>query len=241
MSWRAKIGVIYPADGLLDDELWALVPEGVTPFVTREEVPPEDVTLEVVIRVAESRGIEDAARCLSVIRPHVLAYFCTSATFARGVGGDMEIAQRIQAAGKAPATTTSTATIRALQAIEAEAVAVATPYIDEINERLVVFLESNGFTVINLEGMRLGSGIGEVPLGRIYRFARRADREGADALFIACTNFRTVGILEELEEDLGKPVLSANQVTMWDALRIAGVWGKVSGAGSLYGLLEEVG
>ena len=45
--------------------------------------------------------------------------------------------------------------------------------------------------------------------------------------------------LEELEEDLGKPVLSANQVTMWDALRIAGVKGWVPGAGSLYDLLGE--
>lgn len=239
MSWRTRIGVIYPADGLLDDELWALVPEGVAPLVTREEVPPEDVNLDVVIRVAESRGIEDAARCLTVVKPHVLAYFCTSATFARGVGGDMEIVERMQAAGNAPATTTSTATIRALQKLEAEAVAVATPYIDEINERLVAFLEGHGFGVINLEGMRLGSGIGEVPLEQVYRLARRADSEGADALYIACTNIRTVGILDELEEDLGKPVLSANQVTMWDALRIAGVKGWVPGAGSLYDLLEE--
>ncbi len=239
MSWRARIGVIYPADGLLDDELWALVPEGVAPYITREEVPPEDVNLDVVIRVAESRGIEDAARCLTAVKPHVLAYFCTSATFARGVGGDMEIIQRIREAGNAPATTTSTAMIRALQVLEAKAVAVATPYIDEINERLAAFLEGHGFMVVNIEGMQLGSGIGEVPLGQLYRFARRADRGGADVLFIACTNFRTVGILEELEEDLGKPVLSANQVTMWDALRIAGVKGWVPGAGSLYDLLGE--
>jgi len=240
MAWRARIGVIYPADGLLDDELWELVPEGVTPYITREETPlGGDADLDYVTKIAESQGIEDAARCLRVVKPDVTAFVCTAGSFVKGVGCDLEIVRRIEEAGGAPATTTSTALIRALRGLGAETVAVATPYIDEINERLVSFLEGHGFRVANIEGMQLrgAEDIGEVSLGEAFRFARKADRRGADVLFISCTGLRTFGILEPLEEDLNKPVLSANQVTMWDALRIAGVRGWVPGTGSLYELL----
>jgi maleate isomerase len=240
MSWRARIGVIYPADGLLDDELWQLVPDGVTPYITREETPPSgDADLEYVTKIAESRGIEDAARCLRAVKPDVTAFVCTAGSFIKGMGGDLEIARRIEEAGGAPATTTSTALIRALRGLGAGTVAVATPYIDQINDRLAGFLEGNGLKVANLEGMqcRHPEEIGTASPGEVYRFARRADRPEADILFISCTGLPTFGILEPLEEDLGKTVISANQVTMWDALSIAGVRGWVPGAGSLYELL----
>ena len=119
MGWRARIGVIYPANGLLDDELWALVPEGVTPYITRQEVPMEDATLSMVLRVAESQGIEEGARCLRIVKPDVLAYLCTSCTFILGLEGDQTIVRRIEEAGGAPATTTSTAMVQALHALGA--------------------------------------------------------------------------------------------------------------------------
>ena len=56
------------------------------------------------------------------------------------------------------------------------------------------------------------------PAGAAYRLAR-----DADAIFISCTNFRTIDVLQELEQDLGKPALSANQATVWDLLRLSGI------------------
>ena len=67
----------------------------------------------------------------------------------------------------------------------------------------------------------------------VYRHARELDSSDADAIFLSCTNLRTIAVLEELERDLGKPVVSAIQASFWDALRLSGVGDLVEGYGSL--------
>jgi maleate isomerase len=86
-----------------------------------------------------------------------------------------------------------------------------------------------------------GRDITLVPLDRIYRLARQVDTPDSDGVYIACTGFRSLEIIEDLERDLGKPVISANQATMWDALRLAGVQVHEAGLGRLYRMTEEAG
>lgn len=234
MSWRAKLGVIYPADGALDDEYWKLAPKGVTVHFTRIPVPQEDQTLEVLEDQTRSSDIEQAASDLNVIRLDAIGYACTSGSFVHGAGGDLDIIKRLEEASGTACTTTSTAAVRALHALQAEKISVITPYPDEINERLQTFLGDNGLEVLNLKGLGLYREIFNQPAGAAYRLAREAARPDADAVFISCTNFRSVEVLDELEQDLGKPVLSANQVTMWDMLRLAGLRPRLTGYGSLF-------
>jgi maleate cis-trans isomerase len=78
--------------------------------------------------------------------------------------------------------------------------------------------------------------LGRVPLEDVYRLARGADRPEADALYLSCTNFRTIGVLAALERDLGKPVVSAIQASFWHCLRLAGVGESVEGYGRLLAL-----
>lgn len=234
MSWRAKLGVIYPADGALDDEYWKLAPQGVSVHFTRIPVPQEDQTLEALEVQTQSSDIETAAVNLNVIRLEAIAYACTSGSFVHGPGGDLEIINRLEEASGTLCTTTSTAAARALHALEAGKISVITPYPEEINARLQTFLEENGVEVLNMKGLGLYREIFNQPAGAAYRLAREADRPEADAVFISCTNFRSVEILEELELDLGKPVLSANQVTMWDLLRLSGIRPRLAGCGSLF-------
>jgi maleate isomerase len=65
---------------------------------------------------------------------------------------------------------------------------------------------------------------------------RAADHPAADAIFISCTNFRTIGVLAALERDLGKPVVSAIQASFWHCLRLAGVEDAIDGYGRLLSL-----
>jgi maleate isomerase len=67
----------------------------------------------------------------------------------------------------------------------------------------------------------------------LYAQVRAACPPGADGVLIAGTGFRCVGILEALEQDLGRPVLSANQASLWHCLRSTGVRTPVEGYGSL--------
>ena len=57
---------------------------------------------------------------------------------------------------------------------------------------------------------------------------------GADAVFLSCTNLRTLDIIEDLETDLGKPVLSSNQVLAWHMAKLAGISDGCSGPGRLF-------
>ena len=63
--------------------------------------------------------------------------------------------------------------------------------------------------------------------------AREIDRPEADGIFISCTNFRTIEIIEQLEADTGKPVVTSNQASMWIALKVLGVAGP-KGYGRLF-------
>lgn len=223
MSWRAKLGVIYPADGALDHEYWQLVPNGVSVHFTRISVPQEEQTLAVLEAQTETEDIDKAAADLNVIGLDAIAYACTSGSFVHGIGSDMKIIERMENTGGVPSTTTTTAAVRALKALDSKKLSVVTPYPDEINQRLTSFLEASGFEVLKIRGLGLYREIFNQPAGAAYQLAREADDSAADAIFISCTNFRSVEVLQVLEQDLGKPVLSANQVTVWDLLRLAGV------------------
>ncbi|MFW6055193.1 MAG: aspartate/glutamate racemase family protein [Thermodesulfobacteriota bacterium] len=236
MSWRAKLGIIYPADGALDDEYWKLAPRGTSVHFTRIPVPQEEQTLEVLEEQTLGPDIEQAARDLNVIRLGAIGYACTSGSFVHGAGGDLEIIKRLESASDTACTTTSTAAVRALQFLGAEKVSVITPYPEEINARLKTFLQDNGFAVVALRGLGLYREIYAQPPGAAYRLAREADHSKAEAIFISCTNFRCLDVLDELEQDLGKPVISANQATMWDLLRLSGVRPLLEGCGSLFRL-----
>jgi len=228
------MGLIYPADGVLDDEYWKLVPPGVTVHITRVAVPSRRLSAERVVSECESKDIERSAGILSNVEPEVIAYCNTAGSFVRGAGHDEEIVSRIQRAGGVAATTAYTASVRALRALQVVRVAVATPYPDEINSRLRDFLEDSGFKVVALTGLRLREGIGSVASATSYRLARDADHLDAEALFVSCTNLRTVDIVETLEQDLRKPVVTANQATIWHSLVMAGVKPSSKGLGSLY-------
>lgn len=234
MSWRAKLGIIYPADGALDHEYWELVPKGVTVHITRMEIPQEDGTLEALEAQAQGPEVENAIVNLTIIRPDAIAYACTSGSFLHGIGGDLDIIRRMEAASGVPCTTATTAAVRALQTLGSKKISIITPYPDEINVRLKTFMEDSGFQVVALKGLGLYRGIYNQPAGMAYRLAREADSSTADTIFSSCTNFRTVEVLQILEQDLGKPVLSANQAIVWDLLRLAGVKGDNERYGTLY-------
>ncbi len=72
-----------------------------------------------------------------------------------------------------------------------------------------------------------------IPVNAIIRAAKEADHDEADALFLSCTAMRAAECVSELEEALGKPVLTSNQSMLWRALRQAGYDGRIEGSGKL--------
>jgi len=238
-GWRARIGIIYPASGGLDQEFWKFVPYGVTILVTRITAGGsilEKVTREALLEMTGSNELEKAAQQLRFARADAIAFAETSATFVRGKGYDTQVAQRISdAAGGIPATTTSTAAVEALRALRVNKVAIGSPYPEDISELLRRFMSQNGFQIVSMKML----GIANAPEMQkqapavSYSLGKQADAPEAEALFIPCADLRTAEIIQALEDDLGKPVITANQATMWKVLRLAGVNAKVKGYGKL--------
>ncbi|MEM2339635.1 MAG: hypothetical protein QXW83_05495, partial [Nitrososphaerales archaeon] len=117
--------------------------------------------------------------------------------------------------------TTAFAVNEALKELSIKSVAVATPYINELNEREKLFLEECGFKVVKIKGLNIlkNTEIGKQPSWVSYKLAKDVYTPEADGIFISCTNFRTFDILEKLEIDLNKPVVSSNSASLWLALK----------------------
>jgi len=234
-GWRATIGIIYPSDGWQDDEYSLFVPQGVSVHLTRAGANQKELRAVGYAEENQLDLIELAARQLACAwKPSCIAFGCTSGSFSRGKGYDQEIAKRITSAVGIPATTAANASVEALKKLGMKKVAVAAPYEDELCIRLRRYLRDYGFAVVSLEGLGLiGSEICEQPPSAAYDLARKVDRPEADGVFISCTGFRTAEVLQALEEDIEKPVVSANQALMWRSVRLSGVKSPVAGYGKL--------
>lgn len=217
------IGMIAPFDFALDRELWRWVPDDVSLYMTRLPYVPVPMTVEMASAISNADSVHRAARDVLTPEPLVVTYACTSGSFIDGLSGERLLVQTMRSAGAPAAVTTSGALTDALGVLGIKRLAIATPYIDPVTERLVSYLGECGVDTVSSIGLGMLSHIWRVSYEEVVRTVRAVDRPDADALFISCTNLPTYDIIEPLERALGKPVLTANQVTMWGALRAMGV------------------
>lgn len=234
-GYLARVGLIFMASSVvMESEMWAMAAEGVSVHTTRIKLPK--VTVEGIEEMMNAPQLEEAARLLGSAPIDVLCFGGTSASFLHGTAYDHALTKKLVAwAPGKKITTASTASLAALAHVKAGPVALATPYVDEIHQRAIRFLEENGHKVLcsdNL-GINTDTELAEVSLDRVYDLCRSVDHPDATAIFVSCTNFRTAGAIEALETALGKPVVSAIQASFWHSLILAGVKGAKPGFGSL--------
>jgi maleate isomerase len=240
LSWNEAtlVGFIELSTSLaISAEVPEALPPGVRPLLTRLRLPGGEVSAAALDAMVSSDRLEEAARELADGGARVVSFACTTGSLVRGPGFDRQLVARLEGASGVRASTTSTALVAALQALGARTVAVATPYVDELNELERRFLEAHGFEVTALRGLSIGTDpeITRVPYARTRELALEAFAEAGDpdVVFISCTGLPTLALLDELEQELGRPVISSNAVTIWHALLLAGVEPAADGVGSL--------
>lgn len=217
------VGVVAPFDLALDRELWRWVPSDVSLYLTRTPFVPVPVTVEMASMVSDEAAVHSATRDLLSPEPEVVAYACTSGSFVNGAGGERGLIHVMRDAGAPAAVTTSGALVRAVEALGVSRLAIATPYVESVTERLHEFLGEFGVEVVTSVGLGLLGQIWKVNYRQVVEIVRSADSPETEAMFISCTNLPTYDIIGALEQELGKPVLTANQVTIWAALREMGI------------------
>jgi maleate isomerase len=220
---QVGIGVVIPYDFALDRELWRWVPAQVSLHLTR--TPYQDLPVSVAQAMAVG-GREAVARCtrdLLVVEPAVVAYACTSGSFIGGLAGEAALVACMVEAGAPAAVTTSGAVIAAAHALGVNKMAVVTPYDDAVGAKLRAYLNEAGVEVTAQNDMGLTGRIWTVPYEVTAELARRTAQGDGEAVFLSCTNLRTYDLIASLEQELGVPVITSNQVTMWSVLAAAGV------------------
>lgn len=220
---QVNIGVVAPFDFGLDWEYWRYLPPGVSLYFTRTPYLRQPVGIGLAKDLARPSDIRRATKALGAINPAATLYACSSGSFVQGIAGEQALRDGMIAAGARVAVTASGATIDALRATGVQRVAIATPYTGRLTQRLADFLEEAGLEVVSSVHLGLSEGIEGVGKRTIADLVRAAHTETADATFVSCTALRTYGIVAKLEEEIGRPVFTSNQVSLWAALKAAGV------------------
>ena len=237
-GWRARLGLILPSLNVTTEpEYYKMVPKGVTVHTTR-------IFLEEETDDNYSHMVDDVTHSMTLLsHAHAGAFVfaCTSGSLYGGLGYDQKIIEVMNSCTDHPCTTTTTAVVDALKTMGMKKICVGTPYSAWINPLEKKFLEDSGFEVVNIRSIRedvkeIYGDIGDekraeisflvnsVRPERVYEFAaRKVYQDGCDGIFISCMGFPTLGVIDILEKDLGVPVISSNQVTLWKLLKMAGV------------------
>lgn len=236
LGWKGKIGLLVPDSNCnMEPHAYKMVPDGVTVHTGRLKFG-QAVTPETLREL--TKDIERETEMLASIPVDIVLLGCTSGTLIEGPGYDQKIISLIEKASKGiPGLTTSTAVLQALRTLGLKKIAVATPYIKAINEAEIRFLEGNGFKVTCLKGLELlnNSEFLSQPPYVLYNLAYNAykERPEADGVFISCTSVRSPDVIEDLERNIGKPVVTSTQASIWAALRKIGIKEQIKGFGQL--------
>jgi maleate isomerase len=230
-GWRARIGMLLPSvNTAAEPQINAMLPDGVSLHTTRLKLTgsSEQELLAMTDRM------EEGAALLADAGVDLILFHCTAvSTF--DVKMEETLPERITAATGVAATATSRALIAAFRALEARRIVMVTPYPPAINQREAAFLEAHQIRVLADIGLDIHEGrkmIGVEP-GEWYRLVRGQARPDADAYFISCTAVRSLEVIEDLERDLGKPVVTSNQAAAWHSLRRLGIKDSPAGCGRL--------
>ena len=212
------IGIIAPFDLALERELWRWAPLEVSLHLARTPYEPVPVSVAMAELVSNAAHLTAATRDVLHVEPEVIAYLCSSGSFIKGLEYEQSLCDTICAAGARDAVTTSGALIEAIRQLDLTRISVITPYDEILTDKLHEFLGEAECNVVRSEHLGLGGGIWKVSYRTIAERIINADDPQAQAIFVSCTNLPTYDLIEPLEKALGKPVLTANQLTMWACL-----------------------
>ncbi len=232
-GWRGRIGLITVAAGSsTESEFNLYAPVGVAVLTTR--IPLSGISLKALIEMAPY--VDEAASLLAGAEVDVIVFACTAGSFVKGIGYDQEIIERLQSRTGLPVTTTSTGIVQGLSALKIKKVTLITPYSNEVNQAEKAFLENSGFKVVSFKSLELLEPklVPQIHPEEMYRLTREAFIEDADGIFISCTGLHVDTIIEILEEDFKRPVITSNQATLWSALRKINISERIEGLGKLF-------
>jgi len=236
IGWRARLGfLVPPGNPTVETEMMQLAPDGVSLHFHRMMARGIGGSLDGQ-RERNQMMIDhlgEGVELLAMVNPDVIVIAHTATSYHLGREREAALLARLHEASGVHVVTAFASVSAALHRLGIKRLALGAPYSREVTLEGKAHLEAHGFEVVNFANLPGVTNIYELTAEHAYKLARSIDSEAAQAVFLTGTGMPTVPILDALEHDLGKPVVSSASAMMWHALRSAGVGAPITGYGRL--------
>jgi maleate isomerase len=231
-----RLGVLVPAGNpTIEPELYRMAPRGLTVHFARlETLAGEPGEVEGMERrtLGYLESLPAATRALVAVKPDAVVLAHTAVSYLTGFDGEAALLARLRTLAGVPAFTAASAIRAALHHLGTRRLALATPYPEAIGAAGRAFWGAAGFTIVAHRRLDTPNIYDETE-DAAARLGHAADSPDADTLLISGTGLPTAGIVERLEKDLGKPVVTSQTATLWHALHLLHHAAPVRGYGRL--------
>jgi len=229
---RARIGLIIPSSNrMVEPHATRYLPFDVACHVTRLQMTgPHFMALEKLLpKVTQAAEYLKDAKCAPII------FHCTANSMSDGMKGENLIKESIEKVTNMPAATTASATMAAFEFFGAKNVVLLSPYPRKSHQHELEFLAQVGCKIVGEKNLNLNGSDAycSMPASAWLDAVLKMKNDDADIYFISCANIQALDQLEQIEQALGAPVVTSNQLVLWRALRMAGVNDTIPGFGKL--------
>jgi maleate cis-trans isomerase len=219
------LGILYPGHSGEDDypRMEQLLGSDIRLPLVHTDIGEDAHRVDALLEMGSAARLAAGVEELRLSGAEAIVWACTSGSFVYGWQGAHEQVRALARAAGLPASSTSFAFAHAVAEIGARRVAVAATYPEDVAALFAAFLKDAGVEVVAVRGAGVITAAEVATWGaeQVLALAREADHPDADAILLPDTALHTASHITALEAALGKPVLTANQVTVWEGLRLA--------------------
>ena len=234
------VGLLYPGFGAEDDfpALEERLGHAVHLPLVHTSVGVDAHAVDALLDLGGPERLADGARELlaGTPLPDSVMWACTSGSFVFGWDGARRQVDQVADLVGLPVSSTSLAFVSAIRSLGLQRVAVAASYPEDVATHFVDFLRHGGIEVTTMRshGIFTAAEVGLLDREGVLDLVRGIDAGDAEALLIPDTAMHSLAWLDDLEEAAGRPVLTANQVTVWEGLRLLGEGPALEALGALF-------
>lgn len=220
------LGFLYPGHSAEDDypRIEMLLNGDIRLQVIHTDIGEDAHRVDALLEMGSTERLAAGVEELRLSGAEAVVWACTSGSFVFGWDGAHEQVRSLARTAGVPASSTSFAFVHAAREIGAERVSVAATYPEDVAGHFSTFLKAAGIDVVAVSGSGIitAAEVGTWGWDEVREMARAGDHPDAQAVLLPDTALHTAAHLRDLEKELRKPVLTANQVTVWEGLRLAG-------------------
>ncbi|MFD5858914.1 maleate cis-trans isomerase family protein [Streptomyces chartreusis] len=218
------LGFLYPGHSAEDDypRIEQLLASDIRLDLVHTDIGEDAHRVDALLRMGSAERLAAGVEALRLTGAEAVVWACTSGSFVYGWKGAHEQVRSLAVAAGMPASSTSFAFVHAVQELGVRKVAIGATYPDDVAALFARFLTDAGaeVTAVRGSGIITAAEVGTWGEAEVFALAKEADTADAEAVLLPDTALHTAAHIQALENELGKPVLTANQVTVWEALRL---------------------